>query len=79
MITKWDVAIDSLSNITVLSNPDNEPVTIVGGSEDLKCIGIGTDAAVFQSPYAPDYVFKLYAKDKAYKIKRRRKHLSSVG
>lgn len=69
MITKWDVAIDSLSNITVLSNPDNEPVTIVGGSEDLKCIGIGTDAAVFQSPYAPDYVFKLYAKDKAYKIK----------
>ncbi|WP_066372350.1 serine/threonine protein kinase [Neobacillus fumarioli] len=69
MITKWDMAIDSLSNITVLSNPDNEPVTIVGGSDDLKCIGIGTDAAVFQSLYAPDYVFKLYAKDKAYKIK----------
>ena len=60
--------LDSLSKMNVLSNPNNEPVTIIGEAEDLKCIGIGTDAAVFQSDYAPAYAFKLYAKDKAAKV-----------
>lgn len=66
---KWDIAIDSLSKITVFSNPKNEPVTISGDSDDLKCIGVGTDAAVFQAIYAPAYAFKIYAKDKVSKIK----------
>ena len=65
----WDKAIDSLSKIKVFSSPNNEPVTISGHSDDLKCIGVGTDAAVFQSLSAPAYALKLYAKDKVNKVK----------
>ncbi|WP_100405565.1 serine/threonine protein kinase [Bacillus solitudinis] len=69
MEKKWNVAIDSLSRISVFSSPNNEPVTISGTSDDLKCIGVGTDAAVFQSLSVPEYAFKLYAEDKASKVK----------
>ena len=65
----WDKAIDSLSKIKVISSPNNEPVTMSGHADDLKCIGVGTDAAVFQSLSAPAYAFKLYAKDKVSKVK----------
>ncbi|MBG9692481.1 serine/threonine protein kinase [Lysinibacillus sphaericus] len=64
MENDWDKAIDSLSKIKVFSNPNNEPVTISGEANDLKCIGVGTDAAVFQSLSSPAYAFKIYAKDK---------------
>ncbi|MED4698860.1 serine/threonine protein kinase [Lysinibacillus capsici] len=66
---EWDKAIDSLSKINVFSNPNNEPVTISGEADDLKCIGVGTDAAVFQALFAPGYAFKVYAKDKVHKVK----------
>lgn len=69
MENDWDIAIDSLSKITVFSNPNNEPVTISGDADDLKCIGMGTDAAVFQSLNAPAFAFKIYAKDKVAKVK----------
>lgn len=69
MESDWIKAIDSLSKIKVYSNPNNEPVTINGDADDIKCIGIGTDAAVFQSLSAPAYAFKLYAKDKINKVK----------
>ena len=69
MKSDWDKAINSLSKITVFSSPNNEPVTIRGDADDLKCIGIGTDAAVFQSLSSPTYAFKLYAKDKVNKVK----------
>lgn len=65
----WEIAYNSLSKITVLSNPNNEPVTIIGDAEDLSCIGVGTDAAVFQSLYVPEYAIKKYAKDKVDKVK----------
>jgi serine/threonine protein kinase len=65
----WEIAFDSLSNITVLSNPNNEPVTIIGDADELNCIGVGTDAAVFQFLNAPEYAFKKYAKDKVAKVK----------
>ncbi|MGN7296976.1 serine/threonine protein kinase [Ferdinandcohnia sp. SAFN-114] len=65
----WEIAFDSLSKITVLSNPNNEPVTIIGDADDLNCIGVGTDAAVFQSINAPEYAFKKYAKNKVAKVK----------
>ncbi|MEK5442967.1 serine/threonine protein kinase [Fredinandcohnia sp. FSL W7-1320] len=65
----WEIAFDSLSKITVLSNPNNEPVTIIGDADDLNCIGVGTDAAVFQSIDAPEYAFKKYAKNKVAKVK----------
>ena len=69
MESDWDIAINSLAKITVVSNPNNEPVTISGDADDLKCIGVGTDAAVFRSFYAPDYAFKKYAKEKVAKVK----------
>lgn len=69
MENDWDATIDTLSQITVTSNPNNEPVTISGHVEDLKCIGVGTDAAVFQSLNTPDFAFKKYAKDKKAKVK----------
>ena len=65
----WDKVFLSLSKIKVFSNANNEPVTISGDLDDLKCIGVGTDAAVFQSLSATDYAFKLYAKDKVNKVK----------
>lgn len=68
MLKDFEKVMDSLSKINVLSNPDNEPVTVIGEAEDLKCVGLGTDAAVFQSEHAPAYAFKLYAKDKAAKV-----------
>nr|WP_106779354.1 serine/threonine protein kinase [Lysinibacillus timonensis] len=68
MECNWETAIDSLSKMTVCSNSNNEPVTIIGDAEDLKCIGVGTDAAVFQYLKAPNYAFKLYAKDKTDKV-----------
>lgn len=69
MENEWDKAIDSLSKINVFSNPNNEPVTISGEADDLKCIGVGTDAAVFHALSAPAYAFKVYAKDKVHKVK----------
>ncbi len=69
MENDWDKVIGSLSKIKVFSSPNNEPVTITGDDDDLKCIGVGTDAAVFQSVSVPAYAFKLYAKDKVHKVK----------
>jgi hypothetical protein len=66
---EWEIAIPSLSQITVSSNPNNDPVTITGHADGLKCIGVGTDAAVFQHTFAPNFAFKLYAIEKVSKIK----------
>lgn len=69
MENDWDIAKESLSKITVISHPNNDPVTISGHANDLKCIGVGTDAAVFQSLSTNKYAFKKYAKDKVEKVK----------
>jgi hypothetical protein len=76
---KWEVAIHSLSNVAVSSNPDNQPVTITGGHDRLRCVGVGTDAAVFQHLDVPGYAFKLYAEDKASKIKIEEKVYNIIG
>lgn len=69
MTSQWETASQALSNISVSSNPNNDPVTIYGSSPDLKCIGVGTDAAVFQSLSAPSFAFKVYAEQELNKIK----------
>ncbi|KKE77908.1 serine/threonine protein kinase [Bacilli bacterium] len=69
MENDWDIVRDSLSEINVFSNPNNGPVTISGHAKDLKCIGVGTDAAVFQSFKVPAFAFKKYAKNKVDKVK----------
>lgn len=63
----WEMAIPVLSNITVKANPNNQPVSILNRSEDLYCIGVGTDAAVFRYKHAPGYAFKVYADKVLYK------------
>jgi len=79
MKNDWELAMDSLSKITVFSNPNNEPVTISGESNDLKCIGVGTDGAVFQHLHVPAYAFKIYAKDKVDKVKAEAKVYQLLG
>lgn len=56
------------SNIKVISNSNNKPVTIFGSSKELRCIGVGTDAAVFQYVHNPALAYKVYAEDKRRKI-----------
>ncbi|MCM3723252.1 serine/threonine protein kinase [Solibacillus isronensis] len=68
MVKDFEKVMETLSKIDVFSNPNNEPVTIIGEAENLKCVGIGTDAAVFWSEHTPAYAFKLYAKDKSAKV-----------
>ncbi|WP_226036357.1 serine/threonine protein kinase [Aquibacillus saliphilus] len=68
MNKSWESAIESLSQISITSSSNNEPVMIDGSSEDLRCVGVGTDAAVFQFLHAPEYAFKLYADSKFSKI-----------
>jgi len=68
MEKEWLVVDKLLSKIKITSNPNNKPVTIHGSLEDLRCIGVGTDAAVFQYAHKPQYAFKLYAEDKKEKI-----------
>ncbi|SCX63053.1 hypothetical protein ACE1MS_22970 (plasmid) [Lysinibacillus sp. fkY74-1] len=53
MENDWDKAIGSLSKIKVFSNLNYDSVGVSGEADDLKCIGIGTDAAVFESLFAP--------------------------
>ncbi|WP_112180522.1 MULTISPECIES: serine/threonine protein kinase [Paraliobacillus] len=62
-------SVDKLfSTIKVTSNANNRPVTIHGSAKELRCIGVGTDAAVFQLLSVPTHAFKLYADDKRMKI-----------
>ncbi|SFE99127.1 protein kinase family protein [Alteribacillus iranensis] len=68
MTSDWDKVIDSLSTITVTSHPNNDPVSIHGSAPQVTCIGIGTDAAVFQSALAPSFAFKKYAKENIAKV-----------
>ncbi|WP_339226947.1 serine/threonine protein kinase [Oceanobacillus sp. FSL K6-2867] len=79
MENDWDIARDSLSKITVSSNPNNEPVTMSGVADNLRCVGVGTDAAVFQSVHAPAFVFKKYAKDKIDKANAEAKVYGILG
>ncbi|WP_336046638.1 serine/threonine protein kinase [Solibacillus ferritrahens] len=79
MMKEWEKDISSLSKIKVYSNPNNQPVTIIGDADNLKCIGVGTDAAVFQSHSVPAYAFKLYAQDKVEKVKMEAKVYQHLG
>lgn len=68
MDNDWDRIWPSLAEIKVVSNPHNEVVTVCNMADDVRCIGVGTDAAVFQSVHQPKYAFKIYAEDKRDKV-----------
>lgn len=68
MNNEWEKDFASLSKLTVLSHPNNQQVIVEGDLQGLKCIGLGTDAAVFQSTTSPKFAYKLYAQDKLNKV-----------
>ena len=76
---QWQQASQALSAITVEAQPDNEPVAITGAAQGFRCIGIGTDAAVFQSEDFPQYAFKLYAEGKEDKLEAEAKVYGLIG
>jgi serine/threonine protein kinase len=70
MIPLWTEAEAMLQQIQIYSHAQNKPVTIKGNVDMLTCIGIGTDAAVFQYHPYPQYAFKLYAPNKLEQIEK---------
>lgn len=75
----WQNAAKALELITVTENPDNEPVSIEGVADGFRCIGVGTDAAVFQSMSNPGYAFKIYAEGKKDKLEAEVEVYSRLG
>jgi hypothetical protein len=69
MIPEWKQAADALQRIEVRSNHGNKPVSIGACGEGLRCIGIGTDAAVFQYDSIPAYAYKVYSQEAIAKKK----------
>lgn len=57
----WKQAEPALRHIRIKGNSGNRLVTVSGHAEHLRCIGIGTDAAVFVYDPLPGYAFKVYA------------------
>ncbi|MCM3628483.1 serine/threonine protein kinase [Paenibacillus glycanilyticus] len=61
MIADWKQVEEALKNVEVIGHENNKPVSVIGYAEDLRCIGIGTDAAVFYYPDTPNYAYKVYS------------------
>lgn len=76
---RWQLAAKALSTVTVTAQPANEPVIILGVAEGFHCIGVGTDAAVFQSGNFPEYAFKVYAEGKKDKLEAEAKVYGHIG
>ncbi|TKC14730.1 serine/threonine-protein kinase [Robertmurraya kyonggiensis] len=68
-----------LKDIQVLSTKDNDPVIVKGFSEVLKCVGIGTDAAVFQIEDDTRYVYKVFSDDKLETMEREKQVYEHLG
>ncbi|MDF0728199.1 serine/threonine protein kinase [Cytobacillus sp. S13-E01] len=69
MENKWMVADDALRKVKIKSTKDNDLISVTRHSEQLRCLGIGTDAAVFQHIAEPSFAFKVFADDKLSKMK----------
>jgi hypothetical protein len=61
MTENWREAEEALQQLRIEGNENNEPVTVIGDPENLYCIGIGTDAAVFRYTPTPAYAFKVFS------------------
>lgn len=75
----WQDAARSLAAIKVTASADNEPVSIFGVAEGFRCIGVGTDAAVFQSAANPEFAFKVYAEGKGDKLEAEAEVYEQIG
>ncbi|WP_223635622.1 serine/threonine protein kinase [Planococcus sp. 4-30] len=78
MEKSWQEIAELLSAIKIVANPDNEPVSIEGIAEGFRCIGVGTDAAVFQFLETPKYAFKIYAENKQDKLEAEAKVYAQI-
>ena len=79
MEQQWQSLVKVLDRITVTANPNNEPVSIEGVADGFRCIGVGTDAAVFQSMSNPGYAFKVYAEGKKDKLEAEAEVYNKLG
>ncbi|QPC45641.1 serine/threonine protein kinase [Mangrovibacillus cuniculi] len=79
METLWEQAAESLAKVKVNSNVNNEPVTISEVPSTLNCVGLGTDAAVFQHKEVPNYVYKLFADEKKHKVEIEKEVYEKLG
>ena len=61
MDADWKEAESLIKQVEVRGHKGNEPVSISMNEIGLRCIGIGTDAAVFHFDKTPDYAFKVYS------------------
>lgn len=57
----WFQAEKALQQIRVIGSDRNELVDIIGRAQGVRCIGTGTDAAVFAYDGLPQYAFKVYS------------------
>ncbi|WP_088007012.1 serine/threonine protein kinase [Indiicoccus explosivorum] len=79
MTQRWEKAAAALQNTVVTPMPNNEPVVISEIPEGIRCIGIGTDAAVFQSVHAPEIALKVYAEEKKDKAQTEKEVYDRLG
>lgn len=70
---------DVIKAIQVFSTKDNNPVIVKGYSEVLKCVGVGTDAAVFQIEDDTRYVYKVFSEDKLETMEMEKKVYEILG
>lgn len=75
----WQAEALALSSIKVTASSNNKPVVICGVAKGLRCIGVGTDAAVFQSESSPKYAFKVYAEGKKDKLEAEASVYTQIG
>ncbi|KGK88167.1 serine/threonine protein kinase [Desulfosporosinus sp. HMP52] len=76
---EWDIAKRELSKVKVSLNGKNELVLVQSKSNTLKCIGRGTDAAVFRFISAPQYAYKVFSNDKLEKLEQESKVYLKLG
>lgn len=60
MDSDWKRAEEALKLVEVTGYENNKPVSVIHVPENLRCIGIGTDAAVFYDPATPECAYKVY-------------------
>ncbi|WP_068785519.1 protein kinase family protein [Paenibacillus phocaensis] len=60
MNSDWKRAEEALRLVELEGQENNKPVSVIRFPAHLRCIGIGTDAAVFYDPATPDYAYKVY-------------------
>lgn len=72
MEPNWRMAEGALSKIRVEGNARNEEVSLSGYAEDLYCVGLGTDAAVFIYEPVPEVAYKIYTDQALHKKERER-------